>query len=53
LALVKEIVERHGGAVAAEGRLGEGASFTLTLPIDAPDRNSDLLMERAGGEMTA
>jgi light-regulated signal transduction histidine kinase (bacteriophytochrome) len=32
LALVKRIVERHGGTVAAEGTLGSGAKFRFTLP---------------------
>jgi two-component system, chemotaxis family, sensor kinase Cph1 len=32
LALVKRIVERHGGTVSAEGATGQGAAFTLTLP---------------------
>jgi light-regulated signal transduction histidine kinase (bacteriophytochrome) len=35
LAIVREIVERHGGSVAAEGRPGAGASFFFTLPRDA------------------
>ncbi len=33
LALVRRIVERHRGSVDAEGTLGEGATFSFTLPI--------------------
>jgi len=33
LALCRKIVERHGGAIAAEGAPGEGATFTVTLPL--------------------
>lgn len=32
LTTVQRIVERHGGKVAAQGRLGEGARFSFTLP---------------------
>lgn len=32
LAIVKEIVEAHGGTVAAESREGEGSTFSFTLP---------------------
>ena len=32
LALARRIVERHGGCIQAEGRPGEGATFTFTLP---------------------
>jgi signal transduction histidine kinase len=32
LAVVKTIVEKHKGAIAAESQFGNGASFTVTLP---------------------
>jgi K+-sensing histidine kinase KdpD len=33
LALVKEVVQAYGGSVAAESRIGEGSTFTVTLPV--------------------
>jgi PAS domain S-box-containing protein len=33
LAIVRKIVERHDGTVVAHGRPGEGAEFTITLPL--------------------
>jgi signal transduction histidine kinase len=33
LAICRKIVERHGGAVTARSRVGEGSAFVITLPI--------------------
>lgn len=40
LALTRRIVERHGGSIWAESRLGQGSDFHFSLPIDGP-RPSD------------
>jgi Histidine kinase-, DNA gyrase B-, and HSP90-like ATPase len=37
LALVKHIVEAHGGRVSGESRPGKGSRFTLHLPVGAPE----------------
>lgn len=34
LAIVAKIVNRHGGTIAAEGELGQGARFEIRLPED-------------------
>ena len=33
LYIVKRLVEAHGGAIAVESKMGEGTTFTFTLPI--------------------
>ncbi|MDX8391128.1 MAG: ATP-binding protein [Mariprofundaceae bacterium] len=33
LSICQKTAERHGGSIVAEGRPGDGATFTLTLPI--------------------
>jgi signal transduction histidine kinase len=35
LSIVRHAVERHGGSVRVESTLGEGTTFTVTLPIEA------------------
>jgi signal transduction histidine kinase len=34
LAIVRRIVERHGGTIAAESNLGQGAAFLITVPSE-------------------
>lgn len=41
LAIVKRIIERHGGRVGAEGRVGEGSSFWFSLPSRAASSAGD------------
>jgi signal transduction histidine kinase len=36
LSIVRYIVEAHGGEVTVESRLGEGTTFTVSLPAGAP-----------------
>lgn len=37
LSIVRAIAEAHHGSVGVTSRLGEGATFTLRLPVDQPD----------------
>ncbi len=41
LAIVKSLVEAHGGQVGLESRLGEGSTFTVTLPLGSQHQRKD------------
>jgi signal transduction histidine kinase len=34
LSIVRHAVERHGGSIRVDSLLGEGTTFTVTLPIE-------------------
>jgi two-component system sensor histidine kinase KdpD len=47
LAICRAIIDAHGGQIRTENRIGGGARFTFTLPLEAPppletDDESDL-----------
>ena len=46
LAVVKEIVDRHGGWVQVEGEKDKGACFTIHIPLY--DENAEKHRERKG-----
>ena len=35
LTIAKSLVELHGSAITVESTLGEGTTFTITLPVDS------------------
>ncbi len=55
LAMVKGVIERHGGEVQAssEGRAGGGSEFKLLLPLDSAVGNLDEIADGDGGETAA
>ncbi|MEW6494610.1 MAG: PAS domain S-box protein, partial [Cyanobacteriota bacterium] len=42
LALVRRIVELHGGSVSLESEVGKGSQFTVNLPWKEPDRGQSV-----------
>jgi signal transduction histidine kinase len=54
LALCRKIVERHHGTITADGREGDGATFTIRLPLQQPadaDPPSSLFPDTASEEV--
>jgi len=47
LALVKELVEMHGGSIAVESSLNLGTSFTVTLPLGKRHLSQDRIVSQA------
>jgi PAS domain S-box-containing protein len=45
LALVRRVVELHGGCVSLESEVGKGSRFTVTLPWKEPDKMRQSLRE--------
>ena len=41
LSYVKNVIERHGGTVNLTSRLGEGTTFTFTLPFESQPTTTD------------
>ena len=52
LAIVKSIVQQHGGEVAVESRLGEGSTFTIQFPIRQELPPEQLTLESDSTEAT-
>jgi len=43
LSIVRELVERHGGFVTVDSRVGEGSTFTVWLPMAEPESATSAL----------
>jgi signal transduction histidine kinase len=41
LALCRKIAQRHGGSITARSKVGEGSTFTVTLPLREPGAAQD------------
>ncbi|GCE08174.1 PAS domain S-box protein [Dictyobacter aurantiacus] len=45
LAVVRKIVERHGGTITATSTIGEGSTFIVTLPVNHQTKETENLYE--------
>lgn len=50
LALCRKIVDRHGGTIEAEGVPGQGATFTVILPVVQPNGSLGFGVDSPRGE---
>ena len=48
LALVKHILNRHGGRLTIESVAGQGATFTAHLPVAGPAENANFQASASG-----
>ena len=48
LALVKEIVDRHGGHIEVKSQIGKGAQFSLILPVNTKSEDSQAIIQEEG-----
>ena len=53
LAIAKGIVETHGGTLAVESRLGQGTTFSFTIPLARAPRSVRAIAHRTASRLAA